>query len=41
MQQQITLKLRPLEASQESIIKEYIAKTLSKKTDEVTGFYLL
>src|SRR4028118_550615 len=41
MQQQLTLKLRPLEASEESIIKEYIAKTLSKKADEVTGFYLL
>src|SRR5215210_2492116 len=41
MQQQITLKLRPPEASEESILKEYIAKTLSKKNDEVTGFYLL
>jgi len=41
MQQQITLKLRPPEASEESIIKEYIAKTLSKKNNEVTGFYIL
>ncbi len=41
MQQQITLKLLPSEASEQSVIKEYIAKTLSKKNHEVTGFYLL
>ena len=37
----LTLRLLPSEAAQESIIKEYIAKTAGKKTDEVTGFYLL
>jgi len=41
MQQQITLRLLPAEAAEESTIKEYIAKTAGKKTNEITGFYLL
>lgn len=41
MQQQITLKLLPSEAAEESIIKEYIARTTGKKTIDITGFYPL
>lgn len=41
MQQQIVLKLLPSEAAEESIVKSYIANTIGKKTDEITGFNLL
>ncbi len=37
----ITLRLLPSEAADDSIIKEYIAKTSGKKPVEITGFYLL
>lgn len=37
----LSLRLLPSEAAEESIIKEYIAKTSGKKPDEITGFYLL
>ncbi len=41
MQQQLSLKLKPSEALDDSIIKENIAKSLGKTTDAVTGFYKL
>ena len=37
----LSLRLLPSEAADEGIIKEYIAKTAGKKTEEITGFYLL
>jgi len=41
MQQQISLRLLPSEAADESVVKEYIARSTGKKTTEVTGFQLL
>jgi uncharacterized FAD-dependent dehydrogenase len=41
MQQQITLKLLPAEAGDDSILKSYIANAVGRKTDEITGFYPL
>ncbi|MCW3109240.1 MAG: FAD-binding protein [Segetibacter sp.] len=41
MQQQIALKLLPSEAADDNTIKSYIATSAGKKTNEITGFYLL
>ncbi|MGF2412130.1 NAD(P)/FAD-dependent oxidoreductase [Ferruginibacter sp.] len=41
MQQKISFKLLPSEASDESIIKKIIAQTSGKKQSAVTGFHLL
>jgi uncharacterized FAD-dependent dehydrogenase len=41
MQQQLTLKLLPSEAADDSIIKSYIATITEKKESSITGFYLL
>lgn len=41
MQQTITLKLKPSEAIDDSAIKSFIATTIGKPTQQVTGFYLL
>ncbi len=41
MQQKISFKLLPSEASDESIIKKIIANTSGKKETSVTGFHLL
>jgi uncharacterized FAD-dependent dehydrogenase len=41
MQQQLTLKLLPSEAANESIIKRYIANIAGKKESDITGFHLL
>jgi uncharacterized FAD-dependent dehydrogenase len=41
MQQQLSLKLKPSEALDDSIIKENIAKSLGKPSDTVTGFHKL
>ena len=40
MQQTIILKLLPSEATDDSIIKKYIANSCSVKENAVTGFYL-
>lgn len=40
MQQQLTLKLLPSEAADESIVKDYIAKAVGKKAINVTGYYI-
>ncbi len=39
MQKNITLKLRPSEAADERIIKEYIAQSEACKTSDITGFH--
>jgi uncharacterized FAD-dependent dehydrogenase len=39
MQKEISLKLKPSEASNESILKEFIAQSLGKKETDITGFY--
>ncbi len=41
MQQQLTLKLLPSEAANNSIIKSCIANITGKKESEITGFHLL
>lgn len=41
MQQQLTLKLLPSEAANNSVVKTYIAQSTGKHESEVTGFYLL
>lgn len=41
MQQTIQLKLRPAEASDESIIRETIAQSVSKSAGEISGFTIL
>src|SRR3954470_23041822 len=41
MQQKIAIKLLPSEASDEGIIKHYIAAATGKKLNEITGFTLL
>ena len=41
MQQQVTLKLQPQEAASNSIVKEYIAKTIGVPENSITGFYVL
>jgi hypothetical protein len=38
MQQQVTLKLQPQEAASNSIVKEYIAKTIGVPENSITGF---
>jgi uncharacterized FAD-dependent dehydrogenase len=41
MRQQIALKLLPAEATDDNIIKSYIASSVGKKPEEITGFYPL
>jgi uncharacterized FAD-dependent dehydrogenase len=41
MQQKIILKVLPSEATSNDSIKNYIAKDLGKKTEEISGYYLL
>jgi hypothetical protein len=41
MQQQITLKVKPFEAGDTSIIKDYIAKETGKPITSIIGFYKL
>lgn len=41
MQQNISLKLLPSEAADESIIKDYIARSVSKPVEQVSGFNIL
>jgi len=41
MQKNITLRLRPSEAADETIIKQYIAQNEALKTSAVTGFTVL
>lgn len=41
MQQQVTLKLSPAEAADDSTIKQYIARQAGKEPAEVTGFHIL
>ena len=41
MQQQLSLKLRPSEALNDTIVKQYIAGSLGKTDDSITGFYKL
>ena len=41
MQQKISFKLLPSEASDESVIKKMIAGTCGKKENSITGFHLL
>ena len=41
MQQKIILKVLPQEATSNDSIKNYIAKEVGKKTEEITGYYLL
>jgi uncharacterized FAD-dependent dehydrogenase len=41
MQQQLTLKLLPSEAADQSIIKSYVATATGKKESLITGFHLL
>ncbi len=41
MQQKIILKVLPSEAANEASIKEIISKTLSQKTEQVTGYHII
>jgi uncharacterized FAD-dependent dehydrogenase len=41
MQQTISLKLSPAEAADEVIIKSYIAKSIGKKTPDISGYNIL
>ncbi len=41
MQQQLSLKLKPSEALNDTIVKEYIAKSLGKIDESITGFHKL
>lgn len=41
MQQQIVLKLLPSEAANDDIIKSYLASSIGKNTNDITGFYPL
>ncbi|MDB5192471.1 MAG: FAD-binding protein [Segetibacter sp.] len=41
MQKQISLKLQPNEAADDAVIKEYIARSIGKKANDITGFYWL
>src|SRR3954451_8750260 len=41
MQQKIAIKLLPSEASDEAIIKNYLAAAIGKNINEITGFTLL
>lgn len=41
MQQQLTIKLKPAEAADESIVRSYIAQTIGKPVDEISGYHLL
>jgi uncharacterized FAD-dependent dehydrogenase len=41
MQQKITLKLRAVEAADDAVIKNLIAKTSNKKLSSITGFHIL
>lgn len=39
MQQEIKLQLKPSEAADDALIKQYIASAIGKKTTEIFGFY--
>ena len=39
MQKEVTLKIKPNEAFEDSTIKEYIAQSIGKPLDTITGFY--
>ncbi|MBC7721433.1 MAG: FAD-dependent monooxygenase, partial [Pedobacter sp.] len=41
MQQKISFKLKPSEALNDAVVKEYIAKSLGKTNDSITGFHKL
>jgi uncharacterized protein len=41
MQQKIALKLLPSEAADSNIVKNIIAKTCGKSTDDITGFHII
>jgi len=41
MQQDISLRLLPVEASNDAVIKRHIARSLSVKEEHITGFYRL
>ena len=41
MQKEISLKLTPSEATDDRIIRQYIAQSLGKETKDITGFYRL
>ena len=41
MQQKISLKVRPAEAADETLIKKLIADSCGKNTNEITGFHIL
>ena len=41
MQQQLTLKLLPSEAAEDSVIKKYIANAMAKEVADITGYHLL
>ncbi|MBW0161671.1 MAG: FAD-dependent monooxygenase [Sediminibacterium sp. Gen4] len=41
MQQQYTLKLKPSEAANEDIVRQYIAQSSGKPIEQISGFHLL
>jgi uncharacterized protein len=41
MQQQLTLKLRPSEAANEQIVRQYISQSTGKKLEDISGYHLL
>jgi hypothetical protein len=41
MQKDITLRLLPAEAANDGTIKQYIARTINVRHEDITGFYLL
>lgn len=41
MQQQYTLKLKPSEAANEPIVRQYIAQSSGKPIEQISGYYLL
>lgn len=41
MQQQLSLKLKPAEALDDAIVKDYIAHSIGKSSDSITGFHKL
>lgn len=40
MQQQFTFRLQPAEAADDAVIKQYIANSINKSPDSVSGFYI-
>ena len=41
MQTEVTLKLTPAEAADDTVIQQYIAKSIGKDTSDISGFYRL